>query len=107
LEDSGLEHEYIRVPLNETWGETKEELKKRGNYRGTVPYIEMGEKMFCGTVPVLRYLSTKLGKYNGSNAEEVQYVDTIVDGVEDWFQSMKKAFFGTEVSISFLLSKCK
>ncbi|KAI8881160.1 class gamma glutathione S-transferase [Backusella circina FSU 941] len=96
LEDSGLEHEYVRVPLDETWREKKVELIKRGNYRGTVPYIEVGGKMFCGTVPVLRYLSTKLGKYNGSNAEEIQYIDTIVDGVEDWFISLKTAFFGTK-----------
>jgi hypothetical protein len=107
LEDSGLEHDYVRVPRDETWSETKKGLQKRGNYRGTIPYIETGEKMFCGTVPILRYLSTKLGKYNGSNAEEVQYIDTIVDVAEDWYQNLRLSFLSSEVSIDYQLSKCK
>ncbi|KAI8881159.1 hypothetical protein K501DRAFT_274935 [Backusella circina FSU 941] len=93
LLDAGLEFDYIRVPLDDTWKSRKAEIIKRGYYIGSLPYVEVDGKIFGRAVPILRYISTKLGKYLGSTPEENQYIDAMADISDDWFQDMKKAFF--------------
>lgn len=102
LEDAGLEHEYVRLRIGEDWTKRKEELIAEGFYSTTLPYIEVGGKKFGRTVPIMRYISTKLNnKYHGSNAEEDQLLDCIADITDDWFESMKKAFMGSDVSFYY------
>ncbi|KAI8881141.1 glutathione S-transferase [Backusella circina FSU 941] len=96
LVDAGLDHEYIRPAKSDNWPETKKQLKAKGHHRGTMPYIEVGDQVFAGSVPILRYLSAKLGKYNGSNDEERYRVDVAVDAAEDWFHSFKNGLVGGE-----------
>lgn len=100
LEDAGLDHEYVRLNRTEGWAERRAKLVEEGFFSPTLPYIEVGGKRFGKTVPIMRYISVKLGnKYHGSTAEENQYLDYISDITNDWFEHMKKVFFGSDVSI--------
>lgn len=102
LVDSGLDHEYVRPTKGDNWAEKKAELQRKGNKRGTLPYVEMGDKVLSGTVPILRYLSAKLGKYDGSNAEEKYFVDSVTDSAEDWFHSFVNGLKGGEVKQNYI-----
>ncbi|KAG2230815.1 glutathione S-transferase [Thamnidium elegans] len=96
LEDAALEHEYVRLELDEAWNNKKVQLVKEGLYSGTLPYIEVGGKKFGRTVPIMRYISVKLGnKYHGANDEENQILDSAADIIGDWFESAKLAFNGS------------
>jgi glutathione S-transferase len=104
LEDTGLEHEYIRQRRNEDWSGKRAKLVEEGFFSPTLPYIEVGGKRFGKTVPIMRYISVKLGnRYHGSNAEENQFLDYVSDVTNDWFEHMKKGFFGSEVSIECVI----
>ena len=100
LEDAGLDHEYVRVKRDDKdYGSFRAQLIKDGLCSPTLPCIEMGGKKFGKTVPIMRYLSVKLGrKYHGSNDEEDQLLDSIADTTDAWFEALKYAFFGTDVS---------
>ncbi|KAI8049143.1 glutathione S-transferase [Gilbertella persicaria] len=102
LVDAGLEHDYVRVEGGESWMQKKELLKEeKGAYSCTLPYIEIDQgdqlKRFFKTVPIMRYISAKLGyKYHGSTPEETQFVDVVTELTEVWFEKLKKAAFTSE-----------
>ncbi|CAO3625737.1 unnamed protein product [Mucor hiemalis] len=98
LEDAGLDHEYIRVNRADgSYEEKRAQAVKEGLFSATLPYIEVGGKRFGKTVPIMRYISVKLGnKYHGSTDEENQLLDCIADITNDWFESLKNSFFGSE-----------
>ncbi|GAA5815683.1 hypothetical protein MFLAVUS_009196 [Mucor flavus] len=97
LEDAGLEHEYVRLGRGEDWNVRKAQIIEDGLYSGTLPYIEVGGKKFGRTVPIMRYISVKLGnKYHGANDEENQLLDSVADITDDWFESARKAFWGSD-----------
>jgi hypothetical protein len=100
LVDAGLDHEYIRIQNREKeWPPMKEQLIQDGYYAASVPYIKLGDKVFGRTIPIMRYLSIKLGrKYHGTNDEEDYHLDVVSDLTNDWFESLKNAFRGDEVS---------
>lgn len=102
LEDAGLDHEYIRVNRADgSYEEKRAQAVKEGLFSATLPYIEVGGKRFGKTVPIMRYISVKLGnKYHGSTDEENQLLDCIADITNDWFESLKNSFFGSEVNNS-------
>ncbi|KAI9266999.1 glutathione S-transferase [Sporodiniella umbellata] len=93
LEDAGLEHEYERVTF-EQWGEKKQELIKQKVPSPTLPYITIGDKYYGKTVPIMRFIAKKLGKYNGSNDDEEQVLDAHADTVMDWAYRWASAVFG-------------
>lgn len=100
LEDAAVDHEYVRLALDETWDNKKVRLIEEGLYSGTLPYIEIGGKKFGKTIPIMRYISVKLGnKYHGTNDEENQLSDCVADITNDWFESMKWAFIDSDVSL--------
>ncbi|PHZ17439.1 uncharacterized protein RHIMIDRAFT_284951 [Rhizopus microsporus ATCC 52813] len=95
--DAGLEHDYIRFNRETEWPEMREEIIKDGYYAGSAPYIKMGNKIIGRTVPTMRYISTKLGnKYHGSTDEESYLLDVVSDVTNDWFESIKKLYLGSE-----------
>lgn len=102
--DAGLEHEYIRVSRSgEGYEEKRAQLVKEGLFSPTLPYIEVGGKRFGKTVPIMRYISVKLGnKYHGSTDEENQLLDALSDLTNDWFETLKNSFFGSEVNNALL-----
>ncbi len=118
LEDAGLEHEYVRIERNASqerkdaglepqhirignteYEERKAKLVEEGLFSPTLPYIEVGGKRFGKTVPIMRYISSKLGnKYHGSTDEENHILDSVAEMSNDWFESLKWSYFGTEVN---------
>lgn len=99
LEDAGLDHEYVRVKQDSDYPARKAKLIEEGLFSATLPYIEVGDKRLGKTVPIMRYISTKLGgKYHGSTDEENHLLDSVAEITNDWFESLKWSFFGTEVN---------
>ncbi|KAG0743450.1 hypothetical protein G6F62_000660 [Rhizopus arrhizus] len=98
LVDAGLDHEYIRIENREKeWPPMREQLVQDGYYAVSAPYIKLGDKVFGRTIPIMRYLSIKLGrKYHGTNDEEDYHLDVVSDLTNDWFESLKNSFFGDE-----------
>ncbi|ORE20006.1 hypothetical protein BCV71DRAFT_262388 [Rhizopus microsporus] len=75
----------------------REGIIKDGYYAGSAPYIKMGNKIVGRTVPVMRYISAKLGnKYHGSTDKESYLLDVVSDMTNDWFESIKKLHIGNE-----------
>ncbi|KAG0171352.1 Glutathione S-transferase A4 [Apophysomyces sp. BC1034] len=96
LEDANIDHEYIKV-LQADWPAKKESLIKEGYLFGTLPMLEIEGKRIGKTVPIMRYISQRLGKYLGSNQYENQYLDALADTATDWGTSWGQARFrGTE-----------
>ncbi|KAI8647522.1 hypothetical protein BD408DRAFT_438986 [Parasitella parasitica] len=97
LVDAGLDHEYVRVERPE-WPALKETLKKeKGAHSCTLPYIETNGQCFFKTVPIMRYLSTRLeGKYHGSTPEDNQLLDVVAEVSDVWFDHLKNSFAGSD-----------
>ncbi|CEG80253.1 hypothetical protein RMATCC62417_14615 [Rhizopus microsporus] len=97
LVDADLEHDYIRFNRETEWPEMREEIIKDGYYAGSAPYIKIGNKLVGRTVPIMRYISAKLGnKYHSSTDEESYLLDVVSDMTNDWFESIKKLYLGNE-----------
>ncbi|KAL8283290.1 hypothetical protein RQP46_005700 [Phenoliferia psychrophenolica] len=71
---------------------------KRANVNpvGSLPYLDLNGKIFTQSYPLLRYLSGKLGKYDGKTAEEKYFVDIICDLVIDWRTKFVDTAFVTD-----------
>ncbi|KAI8638494.1 glutathione S-transferase [Parasitella parasitica] len=93
LEDAGIDFEYIRHTFAE-WKDLKQELIAKKIPAPTMPYITVDGKYFGKTIPVIRYICRKLGKYEGSNDEEKQLLDVYLDIVMDWASSWSSVSFG-------------
>ncbi|ORX58123.1 hypothetical protein DM01DRAFT_1333788 [Hesseltinella vesiculosa] len=83
LTEAGLPFEYIRVKSTE-YKELKVRLEEQNIFSTTVPVLEIDGKFFSKTVPTMRYLARKLGKYGGSTDEEWQHLDALADLCNDW-----------------------
>jgi glutathione S-transferase len=83
LEDAGVDFEYVKYNAAE-WKEVKQQLiadKVRGP---TMPYLSVDGKYYGKTLPIMRFISHKLGKYEGRNDEENQLLDAYSDAIMDW-----------------------
>ncbi|KAL8283289.1 hypothetical protein RQP46_005699 [Phenoliferia psychrophenolica] len=71
---------------------------KRANVNpvGSLPYLDLNGKILTQSYPLLRYLSGKLGKYDGKTAEEKYFVDIICDLVIDWRTKFVDTAFVTD-----------
>jgi glutaredoxin len=99
LEDAGLEHDYVRLKLDQKWYDLKDKLTAEGHHSVTLPYIQVKDKYYFKTHAILRYLSVKLGsKYHGSTPEENQLVDVVCEVADLWFNSLRISYWGTDVS---------
>ncbi|RGP79399.1 glutathione s-transferase p 10 [Fusarium longipes] len=83
--DAGIEFEERRYARDDTWPETKEKLIKQGLTRnGQVPSLEYKGRALTGHVPILRYLSRDLGRYDGESNEDKYLTDLVSDIYVDW-----------------------
>ncbi|ORY49044.1 glutathione S-transferase [Rhizoclosmatium globosum] len=80
--EAQIEYDDIRVPYGE-WAAHKGDVAKLNPY-GALPVLQLGDKILTQHVPILRYLSKKLGKYGGSNDDEAFAIDQITDVYIDW-----------------------
>lgn len=93
LEDSGVDFEYIKYNAAE-WKVAKQELiadKIRGP---TMPYLLVDGKYYSKTLPLMRFISGKIGQYEGRNDEENQLLDVYSDAAMDWAFRWSIANFG-------------
>lgn len=59
----------------------------------TMPFIVAGGKHYAKTMPLMRMISKKLGKYEGANDEENHLLDVYSDMVTDWGNKWALAVF--------------
>ncbi|KAF1799913.1 glutathione S-transferase [Mucor lusitanicus] len=93
LKDAGIDFDYVRLEGKE-WMELKQKLvadKKAAS--PTLPFITIDGKYYGKTIPIMRYISNKLGKYIASNEEDVQLVDAYADVVMGWIDRWANAYF--------------
>ncbi|KAI8647523.1 hypothetical protein BD408DRAFT_408076 [Parasitella parasitica] len=96
LVDAGLDHDYGRIRRDE-WPPFKKQLQQEGAHSSTLPYIEIAGQKFFKSVPIMRYVSTKMGGiYHGATPEEDQLLDVVAELNDTWFEQMKRAFYGSE-----------
>ncbi|RKP10762.1 hypothetical protein THASP1DRAFT_4322, partial [Thamnocephalis sphaerospora] len=96
LEDAGLDYE-LRLHKMENWKELKGEfIASKQMQLAVLPAIELEGKTYVGTLPILRYLSQRLGKYAGKTAEDAYLVDAFSDMVNDWSVAAFRYVFGKD-----------
>ncbi|CAG1974793.1 hypothetical protein QX201_010104 [Fusarium graminearum] len=85
MKDAGIDFEERLYARDNTWPETKEKLIKQGITRnGQVPCLEYKGHAMTGHVPILRYLSRDLGRYEGQSNEDKYLTDLVSDIYVDW-----------------------
>ncbi|KAI9340210.1 putative glutathione S-transferase [Obelidium mucronatum] len=88
--EAGIEFEDVRVDFPD-WPAKKADLVKSGkNHYGALPLLQIGDVILTQHIPILRYVSKKLGKYGGSNDEEAYKLDQFSDVAIDWRFSFAK-----------------
>jgi glutathione S-transferase len=92
LEDAGLDFEYVRFSAAD-WKEEKSKLLANKIPDPTMPYLTIDGKYYGKTVPLLRLISHKLNKYQGSNEEEAFLADAYCDIIMDWAGKWAVAMF--------------
>ncbi|KAG2220569.1 hypothetical protein INT45_008750 [Circinella minor] len=87
LEDAGISYEYLLTKWSD-WNRVRGEWVANGFLTGSLPVLETknGKKYFM-TVPILSFLSKKLGQYYGKNIDEEHIVDVVADLTNDFYDS--------------------
>ncbi|KAI7856182.1 glutathione S-transferase [Circinella umbellata] len=87
LEDAGISYEYLLTKWSD-WNRVRCEWVANGFLTGSLPVLETknGKKYFM-TVPILSFLSKKLGQYYGKNLDEEHMVDVVADLTNDFYDS--------------------
>ncbi|KAJ3025481.1 UNVERIFIED_CONTAM: hypothetical protein HDU68_007093 [Siphonaria sp. JEL0065] len=89
--ESGITYTDNRIATSE-WQKKKQELINSGlNSFGAVPVLQIGDLVLTQHIPILRYLSKRVGKYGGSTDEESFKVDQVSDVYIDWRFSWAKS----------------
>ncbi|KAI2948949.1 hypothetical protein CBS147323_10980 [Aspergillus niger] len=85
LKDAGIEFTEVRYPYDDTWPQVSKKLQEQGISRtGLVPALEYKGKILTQHIPILRYLSRDLGRYDGETNWEKYIVDVVADIYIDW-----------------------
>ncbi|KAH7184719.1 uncharacterized protein B0J16DRAFT_319518 [Fusarium flagelliforme] len=85
LKDAGIPFEEKRYPYDDTWKETSAKLKEQGITRtGLLPAIEYKGLILNQHIPILRFLSRELGKYDGQTNHDKYLVDAVSDLYIEW-----------------------
>ncbi|CAO3598435.1 unnamed protein product [Absidia cylindrospora] len=96
LKDAGVDFEYVRSDFS-NWEQIKADFIENKNIpHPTLPLVEVNGTSYNKTVPTMRFLSKKLGKYGGANDEEEYRLDTVGDIVRDHFGSYGPLFRSTD-----------
>ncbi|CEJ82283.1 hypothetical protein VHEMI02359 [[Torrubiella] hemipterigena] len=85
LQDAGIEYKDVRYKFDATWPASQAELKAKGiSKTGRLPSLEYNGQILSQHVPIMRYFSRKLNKYDGATDEEKYEVDLVSDLYVDW-----------------------
>ncbi|CEP19235.1 hypothetical protein [Parasitella parasitica] len=95
LKDAGLDFKYTRVNLEgEEWPDLKQKLIAENKAASpTLPFIMINNKYYGKTIPIMKYISNKLGKYIATNDEDAHLVDSYADIVMGWIDRWANAYF--------------
>ncbi|UKZ88701.1 uncharacterized protein TrAFT101_004444 [Trichoderma asperellum] len=84
LRDAGIEFKDIRHRYG-TWSVESDKFKQQGITRtGKLPALIINGTILNQHVPILRYLSRDLGRYDGETNHEKFQVDAVADNYIDW-----------------------
>ncbi|ORZ10085.1 class gamma glutathione S-transferase 2 [Absidia repens] len=96
LKDAGVDFKYVRFDYW-NWHQDRVDFAKNKNIPHlTLPLVEIDGVSYNKTVPTMRFLSKKLGKYTGDNDEEEYRLDAVADIVRDHFGSYIELFVSTD-----------
>ncbi|KAF7555787.1 hypothetical protein G7Z17_g1929 [Cylindrodendrum hubeiense] len=85
LRDAEIEFKDIRYPYESTWKATTGDLARHGATRTRkLPALEHGGNILTQHIPILRYFSRELGRYDGETNDEKYLVDVVADIYIDW-----------------------
>ncbi|KAL7791502.1 glutathione S-transferase [Trichoderma ceciliae] len=85
MRDAGIEFNDIRHAYDDTWPATKEKLKKEGiTQTGQLPTLLINDIILTQHIPILRYLSRDIGRYEGETNHEKFQIDAVSDLYIDW-----------------------
>ncbi|KAL6909171.1 glutathione S-transferase [Trichoderma evansii] len=84
LRDAGIEFNDIRHPYG-TWSVESDKFMEQGITRtGKLPALVINGTILNQHIPILRYLSRDIGRYDGETNHEKFQVDAISDNYIDW-----------------------
>ncbi|RFU75739.1 glutathione s-transferase chloride channel, c-terminal [Trichoderma arundinaceum] len=85
MRDAGIKFNDIRHAYDDTWPATSEKLKAEGITRtGKVPALLINGVTLNQHIPILRYLSRDIGRYDGETNHEKFQIDAVSDVYIDW-----------------------
>ncbi|CDS05595.1 hypothetical protein LRAMOSA08123 [Lichtheimia ramosa] len=88
LEDACIPYEFVFIDKVNEWPSVKASWIASNYHFDCMPMIEVeGGKRYSGCLPIMRFLSKKIGKYCPvDDLDEEHFVDAIADYACDWFQ---------------------
>ncbi|KAJ8662492.1 hypothetical protein O0I10_001452 [Lichtheimia ornata] len=97
LDDAGVFYVFNYIEYYEEFpNKVKPRWIEEGHPFDCAPMIELYEKRYSGTQPILRFLSKKLNnKYTPDDLDLEQYVDATTDYAADWIQAYFNAAYRT------------
>ncbi|KAK7428426.1 hypothetical protein QQZ08_005045 [Neonectria magnoliae] len=85
LRDAGIKFENILYPYGDNWKVTTGALAQQGTtLTKKLPALEYGGRILTQHIPILRFLSRDLGRYDGETSDEKFVVDAVADIYIDW-----------------------
>eukprot|EP00842_Homolaphlyctis_polyrhiza_P006523 jgi/Hompol1/6872/HPOL_002359-RA len=91
--EAGIEFEDKRIEFSE-WGQMKPQITADVNPVGSLPIVQLNGRNLAQSVPILRYIAKKLGKYHGSNDDQELFIDQFTDIYIDWRASWVTSLSG-------------
>ncbi|KAI8062877.1 hypothetical protein BC940DRAFT_349293 [Gongronella butleri] len=90
LLDSGVDFQYKRVPISD-WDEFKKTSVPQEIFSPSLPMVEVDNFKINKTVPSMRYLAKKLGKYGGEVDDAMwHHLDAAADAAIDWNKAFEE-----------------
>ncbi|KAJ3066035.1 hypothetical protein HK102_007749, partial [Quaeritorhiza haematococci] len=84
FEEAGIEYLDSRIDPRE-WDEYKFKFTNaKLSPFGRVPIVELNGRFYTQTLPILRYFSKRLNRYNGKTVDEEYFLDQVADLYNDW-----------------------
>ncbi|BFZ64697.1 hypothetical protein YB2330_005849 [Saitoella coloradoensis] len=99
LHEAEIEYKDSRIPIEE-WPKYKEKFIASGfNPVGKIPVLQTPTGNYTQSIPTIRYLSKRLGKYFGRSLEEEYECDRIADvGMDHRRTWASKVVYGDEIT---------
>ncbi|KAH6894709.1 glutathione S-transferase [Thelonectria olida] len=85
MRDAEFEFEDVHYAYDDTWPAVSKTLDPKELGRtGKLPALEYNGKILTQHIPMLRFLSRELGRYDGETSHEKYQVDAVADLYIDW-----------------------